>query len=50
MGFEESVKSQTETPPWYQAWTMMSLPLTGISEPLWATQFSVSAWWRGILK
>ena len=29
---------------------MMSRPPTGISEPLWATQFSVSAWWRGILK
>ena len=28
----------------YHAWTMMSLPLTGISEPLCATQFSVSAW------
>ena len=48
-GLAESVKSQTETPPWYHAWTMMSRPWTGISEPLCATQFSVSAWWRGIL-
>ena len=43
------MKSQTETPPWYHAWTMMSRPLTGIREPSWAAQFSVSAWWRGIL-
>ena len=43
------MKSKTEIPPWYHAWTMMSRPGTGISEPLWATQFSVLAWVRGIL-
>ena len=48
-GLSESVKSQNETPPWYHDCTMTSRPLTGISEPLWATQFSVSPWWRGIL-
>ena len=36
----ESVKSNTETPPWYHACTMMSRPGTGISDPLCATQFS----------
>jgi hypothetical protein len=35
------VKSM-EMPPWYQACTSMSRPGTGISEPLCATQFSVS--------
>ena len=28
----------------YQDWTMTSRPLTGMSEPLWATQFSLSFW------
>ena len=32
MGRSGSVKSITEMPPWYQAWTMMSFPATGISE------------------
>ena len=43
------MKSNTEMPPWYQACTMMSLPRTGISEPLCATQFSVLELIRGIL-
>ena len=46
----ESVNSQRETPPWYQDCTMTSRPLTGTSEPLWATQFSVLFCSRGILK
>ena len=29
---------------------MMSRPGTGISEPLWATQFSCEVWTAGILK
>ena len=48
-GLEESVKSHTEAPPWYQAWVMMSRPGTGTKEPLWATQFSCTVWGTGSL-
>ena len=44
-----SVKSITEMPPWYQAWTKISRPGTGTMEPLWATQFS-RADWAGVPK
>ena len=40
VGCSVSVKSKIDTPPWYQACTMMSRPGTGMIEPLWATQFS----------
>ena len=49
-GFDESVKSINDIPPWYQACTNISLPGTGIREPLCATQFSVSSCGAGILK
>ncbi len=49
LGFLALVKSKTEMPPWYHAWTIRSRPFTGISEPLWATQFSVLELVRGIL-
>ena len=39
-GWAESVKSNTEMPPWYQAWLITSRPGTGTSDPLCATQFS----------
>src|SRR5438445_8073014 len=40
VGCAASVQSNTEMPPWYHACTMMSRPGIGMSEPLWATQFS----------
>ena len=40
MGPAGSVQSNTETPPWYQACAITSRPGMGMSEPLWATQFS----------
>ena len=48
-GCAASVKSNTDTPPWYQPWAMTSRPGIGISEPLCATQFSVSVCGAGIL-
>ena len=48
-GFDESVKSKTEMPPWYHACTMTSRPGTGTSEPLCATQFSRSVCGAGSL-
>ncbi len=48
-GWAESVKSNTEIPPWYQAWLITSRPGTGTSVPLWATQFSCEVCGAGIL-
>ena len=48
-GLAGSVKSNTETPPWYHACTMMSRPGTGTSDPLCATQFSCSVCGAGSL-
>ena len=48
-GLVASVKSNTDTPPWYHACALMSRPGTGISEPLCATQFSVSVCGAGSL-
>src|ERR1041384_5896822 len=45
-GWAPSVQSNTETPPWYHDCTMTSRPGIGISEPLWATQFSFTVWGR----
>jgi len=44
-----SVNSKTEMPPWYHDCTMMSRPGTGMSDPLWATQFSNFVCGAGIL-
>ena len=41
-GCRRVVKSNTDTPPWYHACTMMSRPGTGMIDPLCATQFSCS--------
>src|SRR5678816_3989277 len=49
LAWAASVQSNTEMPPWYQAWTMMSRPGIGIREPLWATQFSTEVCTPGIL-
>ena len=49
LGFAGSVQSNTDSPPWYQAWTMTSRPGIGISEPLWATQVSCAVCGAGIL-
>src|SRR5687768_12163034 len=40
MGFDGSVQSKTDIPPWYQDCTITSRPGIGISDPLCATQFS----------
>ena len=39
-GFDESVKSISDAPAWYQACTMMSRPGTGTSDGKCETQFS----------
>ncbi|MFP7724523.1 hypothetical protein [Lysobacter sp. D1-1-M9] len=49
-GLAESVKSITDSPPWYQAWMNTSRPGIGRTEPLCATQFSVTVCGDGILK
>jgi len=48
-GLAEFLKSMIEMLPWYQAWTKMSRPGTGMIDPLWATQFSCSVCAAGSL-
>ncbi len=48
-GFRASVQSKTETPPWYHDCTITSRPGIGMSEPLCATQFSLSVCGADIL-
>ena len=48
-GLAGSVQSKTETPPWYHDWAITSRPGIGMSEPLWATQFSWAVWATGSL-
>src|SRR5690242_17234396 len=44
-----SVQSNTEMPPWYHDCTITSRPGIGMSEPLWATQFSCAVCGAGSL-
>jgi hypothetical protein len=49
IGCRGSVQSKTEMPPWYHDCTITSRPGIGISEPLWATQFSCGVCGAGSL-
>src|SRR3954465_9550168 len=48
-GCAASVQSKTEIPPLYHACAITSRPGIGISDPLWATQFSAFVWGAGSL-